>query len=104
MSQNPIPVVQAMASKNDHLISAKDRKRLLGVAILMFSLFSLLIIQFYRIQIAEGEKWTKEARKQHYFTVTEPFLRGTFFSNTSIKRAHPEIPQKFVVDILKFHL
>lgn len=82
----------------------KDRNRLLWLAIGIFLLFSLLIAQFYKIQIAEGDKWTKEARKQHFFLVKEPFLRGTFFSNTSIKKGHPEKPQRFVIDVEKYHL
>lgn len=84
--------------------SSSDQKRLVGLAMGIFLLFSLLIAQFYRIQINEGEKWTHEARKQHFFVVKEPFLRGTFFSNTSIKKGHPELSQSFVVDVQKFHL
>ena len=70
----------------------------------MFFIFAILIAQFYRIQITEGEKWSAIGRRQHYFTVREPSLRGIFFSNTLIKRGHPEKPQPFVVDIQKFHL
>ncbi|MCB1111297.1 MAG: penicillin-binding protein 2 [Chlamydiia bacterium] len=85
-------------------VGQRDRKRLLYLGIFIVALFSLLIAQFYNIQIVEGDKWVAQARKQHFFSVTEPFMRGTFFSNTSIKRAHPESPQRFVVDIQKFHL
>lgn len=85
-------------------VNSSDRIRLFGLAIGIFFLFSLLISQFYRIQIIEGDKWTREARKQHFFIVREPFLRGTFYSNTSIKKAHPSSPQKLVFDIQKFHL
>lgn len=81
-----------------------SRKRLIGIAIFVFGLFSLLIAQFYKIQILEGEKWTRVAKRQHFFVVNEPFLRGTFYSNTSIKRGHPESPQRLVLDIQKFHL
>lgn len=80
------------------------KKRLLFVILFLMSLFSILIAQFYRIQIIEGEKWSAEARKQHFFIVNEPFHRGKFISNTSIKRGHPEIPQSYVIDIQKFHL
>lgn len=80
------------------------KKRLLGLMFVMMILFSFLIVQFYKIQIVEGEKWKKEAEKQHYFIVKEPFVRGSFFSNTSIKKKHPQSPQPFVVDIEKFHL
>jgi cell division protein FtsI (penicillin-binding protein 3) len=81
-----------------------DYKRLFGLAIFLFLLFSLLISQFYRIQIVEGDKWSLEAHRQHFFVVKEPFLRGTFYSNTSIKKGHPETLQKLVFDIQKFHL
>lgn len=83
---------------------SKSRKRLCGIAIFILFLFSLLIAQFYKIQIIEGEKWTKQAQKQHFFIINEPFHRGRFFSNTSIDRKHPEIPQSFVIDVQKFHL
>lgn len=81
-----------------------DRKRLLLLSLGIFALFALLIGQFYKIQIIESDRWSKEADKQHYFIVKEPFLRGTFFSNTSIKKGHPETPQSFVIDVQKFHL
>lgn len=82
----------------------KNRKHLIVLAIFLLFLFSILIAQFYRIQIIENDKWTTEAKKQHFFIVKEPFLRGKFISNTSIKKGHPEIPQSFVVDVEKFHL
>jgi cell division protein FtsI (penicillin-binding protein 3) len=85
-------------------ITLEDRKRLVILAIILFSLFSVLIAQFYKIQIIEGEKWTWVGRKQHFFIVKEPFQRGTFYSNTSIKLGHPEKPQPLVLDIQKFHL
>lgn len=85
-------------------VTGQDRKRLFGLAIGIFVLFSLLIFQFYRIQIIEGDRWTQEARRQHFFVIKEPFLRGTFFSNVSVKKGHPVTPQKLVVDIQKFHL
>lgn len=82
----------------------RSNLRLIFFAIGLFSLFAILIVHFYNLQVIEGEKWSKEARRQHFFIVNEPFLRGTFYSNTAIKRGHPEIPQKLVVDIEKFHL
>jgi cell division protein FtsI (penicillin-binding protein 3) len=85
-------------------VASVDRKRLVILILFVLVLFSLLLIQFYRIQILEGEKWIQEAHKQHFFIVKEPFLRGNFFSNTSIKRGHPETPLKLVSDIQKYHL
>jgi cell division protein FtsI (penicillin-binding protein 3) len=82
----------------------ESRKRLVWVSLGVFALFCLLIVQFFKIQIIEGEKWTKRAKSQHQLVVTEPFKRGLFYSNTSIKLGHPETPQAFVIDVPKFHL
>lgn len=95
--------MKPLALKSDP-VDPKDRKRLLCLALVLFVLFSLLAAQFFRIQIIEGEQWEKEGDKQHFFIVKEPFLRGTFFSNTSIKKGHPEKLQRFVIDVQKFHL
>ncbi len=83
---------------------SESRKRLVWVSLGVFALFCLLIVQFFKIQIIEGEKWTKRAKSQHQLVVTEPFKRGLFYSNTSIKLGHPETPQAFVIDVPKFHL
>lgn len=80
------------------------KKRLIWVALILFTGFSLLIGKFYKIQIIEGDKWTSKANNQHYFVVNEPFFRGHFFSNTALNRRHPEKPQSFVIDVKKFHL
>jgi cell division protein FtsI (penicillin-binding protein 3) len=83
---------------------SSDRKRLLFLSLFVIMLFAVLIVQFYHIQIIEGEKWSKTAEKQHYFLVKEPFMRGRFISNTAIKKGHPETAQSFVIDVQKFHL
>lgn len=80
------------------------RKRLVWVTLCVFALFSLLIVQFFRIQIIEGDKWTRKAKSQHQLVVTEPFKRGLFYSNTALKSRHPEMSQAFVIDVPKFHL
>lgn len=81
-----------------------NRFRLVIIGLIIVALFSLLIAQFYKIQIVEGDRWTREANRQHFFIVSEPFHRGKFISNTSITKGHPEIPQSFVIDVQKFHL
>lgn len=81
-----------------------QRKRLLAVSLLLFALFAILIAKFYQVQIVEGDKWSKIADRQHYFIVKDPFLRGTFISNTAIKKGHPEAPQSLVTDVQYFHL
>jgi cell division protein FtsI (penicillin-binding protein 3) len=80
------------------------KKRLVIVALGLFFLFSLLIAQYFKIQIVEHEKWIKEALSQHEVIIKEPFKRGTFYSNTTVKKGHPETPQALVVDVTKFHL
>ena len=82
----------------------QSRQRLVWVCLFVFVLFSLLIVQFFKIQIIEGEKWSRAAKAQHQLVVVEPFKRGLFYSNASIKPGHPERPQAFVVDVPKFHL
>lgn len=79
-------------------------KRLVHIACFIFVLFCALIVQFYRIQILEGEKWVKIAQNQHQYVLIEPFIRGAFYSNTSIKKGHPEEAQPLVIDVSKFHL
>jgi cell division protein FtsI (penicillin-binding protein 3) len=85
-------------------VHPKERKRLLVIAIGVFSLFALLMMQFFYIQIIEGEKWTKQAQRQHFLVVKEPFRRGTFYANTAVKKGHPPLPQPLVIDVPKFHL
>lgn len=84
--------------------TSKDRRQLVFIALFAFFLFALLIAQFYRIQIIERDKWVKAAKKQHQLVVAEPFKRGLFYSNTQIKKGHPESPQPLVADVPKFHL
>jgi cell division protein FtsI (penicillin-binding protein 3) len=78
--------------------------RIFGVAFFVLVLFCLLIGQFFKIQILEQEKWSKKAALQHRLDVELPFKRGLFYSNTALKKGHPEQPQPFVVDMPKFHL
>lgn len=85
-------------------IEPSDRKRLVAMAVFLSLLFCLLIVRFYQIQIVEGPHWTGVALSQHQYVMDEPFIRGAFFSNTSIKQGHPEEPQPFVIDVPKFHL
>ena len=82
----------------------EDKKRLVILAISLFCLFSLVILKFFQIQIIEGEKWTRKANQQHRMVVEEPFRRGRFFSNTSIKPGQGEYKQPLVLDVLHFHL
>jgi cell division protein FtsI (penicillin-binding protein 3) len=79
-------------------------KRLVTVALVISFCFALLIIQFYRIQIVDEDYWSRKAERQHYFTISEPFRRGVFYSNTSLQSHQEEKKQPFVVDIKKYHL
>lgn len=85
-------------------LESSDRKRLVVVAIFLSILLCLLIIRFYQIQIIQGERWAIAAEAQHQYIAIEPGRRGSFFSNTSIKRGHPGEEQPFVIDVPKFHL
>ncbi len=93
-----------MSSSPNLPIQSSEKIRLIGIAIGVFFLFSLLITQFYVIQILEGQKWSTQAQKQHFILIKEPFIRGTFYSNPYVKKGHPAEPQRFVIDVPKFHL
>lgn len=86
------------------LVDSSDRKRLCLVAGFLCVLFCLLIVRFYQIQIIEKDKWAAAALAQHQYVAIEPCMRGSFYSNTSIKKGHPGEKQPFVVDVPKFHL
>jgi cell division protein FtsI (penicillin-binding protein 3) len=87
-----------------HPVDSADRKRLVAIALGLYTLFCLVLIRFYQIQIVQHDRWTEYALAQHQHIVTEPFMRGCFYSNTSIKEGHPEDEQPFVIDVQKFHL
>lgn len=80
------------------------RKRLTLISLGLLSCYSLLILRYYKIQICEGERWAAEAIGQHEFRVRDPFLRGTFFANTSLRKGDLGLPQPFAIDVTKFHL
>lgn len=82
----------------------KNEKRITFLALFLFFLFSVLIFHFFLIQIVEGDKWTAIAKNQHFFTIREPFLRGTFWSNSALRPHHPAPPRRFAVELLKYHL
>lgn len=84
--------------------TAHDRRLLVYVALFLLVLFALIIVQFYKIQIIDGEKWRRAANRQHKLSVIEPYCRGVFYSNTAVKKGHPEKAQAFVIDVPKFHL
>lgn len=89
---------------NRGLVTLVEKRRLTVLAVFLFLLFCLIIVQFYKIQIVEGEKWTKKARAQHVFTVKEPFKRGLFYSNTAVTSSQMEYKQPLVFDVPAFHL
>ena len=72
-----------------------------GLATFIFALFSLLILQFYKIQVIEGDKWEKKAFAQHRVVVSMPARRGLFFG-TSAQR--PDSFKPLVVDVPKYHV
>ncbi len=85
-------------------LDGDDYKRLFFVAFFIFLLFCFLIGQFYKVQIMEGDKWTKHAHAQHEYQMIEPFMRGRFISNSSIIKNHLDEGTPFVIDVAKFHL
>ncbi|ANH79151.1 peptidoglycan D,D-transpeptidase FtsI family protein [Candidatus Chlamydia sanziniae] len=80
------------------------RKRLTLMICGALICYALLILRYYKIQICEGDRWVAEAQGQHEFRVKDPFRRGTFFANTTLREGEQEFFQPFAVDITKFHL
>lgn len=78
--------------------------RLLIVGLSLFALFNLLIIQFFRLQIIQGDYWKKCAKSQHESILIEPAKRGVFYSNTDLKSLGSEEEVAFVIDVPKYHL
>ncbi|MCB1109446.1 MAG: penicillin-binding protein 2 [Chlamydiia bacterium] len=85
-------------------MKAKDLRRLLFLSLSMLLLFCFIIFQFYKLQILEGKKWARQARAQHQFSVVEPYKRGRFFANHTLKEGHPENDTPLVFDVKRHHL
>jgi len=85
-------------------VDSKDLRRLLLLSLSMLILFCFIILQFYKVQILEGKKWVRQARAQHQFSVVEPYKRGRFFANNTLKEVHPESAQPLVFDVKRYHL
>lgn len=81
-----------------------QKKQALIIFLSLFTFFGLLILQFYRLQIKEGEKWTKQALSQHQILVSDPPKRGVFYSNTTLVKGLKEDAQPLVVDVLFYHV
>lgn len=79
------------------------RKRVLVVALFIFSLFSLLLIQYYKIQCIEYAKWSGFAAKQHELVVPQVAKRGGFYGKVR-RIGLGEYSQPFVYDLVKHHL
>lgn len=62
------------------------------------------MVQFFRLQIVQHEKWEAAGCAQHTGVVIEPFRRGVFYASCALKTAHPSSPQPLVIDVPKFHL
>ena len=80
------------------------RRQLTLIVVGVLSLYALLIVRYYKIQICDGERWAAEAASQHEFRVKDPFRRGTFFANTSLRKGEKEQFQPLAIDVTKFHL
>jgi len=93
-----------MQAEPTHRVRIQDKKKLVIVAFFVFCLFSLLILQFFKIQVVECDKWQQKARAQHQFTIAEPFHRGVFYSSGNLSSIHEDPPQALVVDLPMFHV
>ena len=79
------------------------RPRIIILACGVFALLSILVVQFFKVQIIQEKKWQKYAKAQHELVVREPFKRGVFYSNLDIVDQTKQKEQPLVLDIPKFH-
>lgn len=82
----------------------KRRIRILLLSGFLFILFSVLIVQYFYIQVIQFDRWEALAQKQHYFKIKEPFIRGSFYANNWVKKGHPPYLQPLAFDVEKYHL
>lgn len=54
------------------------RRQLTLIVVGVLSLYALLIVRYYKIQICDGERWAVEAANQHEFRVKDPFKEEPF--------------------------
>ena len=85
-------------------LETKDYRRLFILAGIILILFFLIILEFYKIQIIEGDKWEKQAKSQHLFSSTEPYKRGRFIATNELKQGHSKEETIIVFDSKKYHL
>lgn len=85
-------------------MDSKDSRRLVTLSLFVLLLFCFIIVQFYQLQIVEGDKWSRLAKQQHHFSISEPFKRGRFFGNSDLKESHIGEPQVLVCDVKRYHL
>lgn len=93
-----------MSKKARDPLPLAQRRRLLALACALFGLFALLLLQFYSLQVVQGERWQQAAQRQHTFLVQEPFHRGTFYVSAPSSSASRQEPIPLTVDVQHFHL
>lgn len=82
----------------------KEYRRILFVSCSVFFLFTVLVMQFFKVQVIQKEKWMGFAKSQHELILKEPFKRGLFYANTSLLPTTKNKKQPLVIDIPKVHL
>jgi len=85
-------------------MDSKDSRRLVTLSLFVLLLFCFIIVQFYQLQIVEGDKWSRLAKQQHHFSISEPFKRGRFLGNHELKENHVAEERVLVCDVKRYHL
>lgn len=88
--------------RHSPLSRLNNRSQFLAIALI--SLYTCLVVQFFRLQILQASSWRALARKQHILTLKEPARRGRFLANAQVKLDHPWSEKVLVSDTPKFHL
>ncbi len=95
---------ESRGPEDPNVVSYEDKRRLTWLTLVLLVLFCFLIIQFFRVQITDGEVWLKKAHAQHKWVSKEPFRRGVFYSCEPLAPSSHQDPHPFVIDVPKYHL
>ena len=86
------------------LLNSKQKMRLMALVFFLFFLFSLILGQFFKLQILEQKKWQACADGQHYLITYEHPKRGVFYVDNVIQKGTVNEKLPLVLDMPIFSL
>lgn len=90
--------------EKNYQLENKKQTRLTILVLFLFFLFSLILGQFFKLQILEQKQWQELANAQHHLITYEYPKRGTFYVDNSIQKGTPNESIPLVLDIPVYSL